>query len=122
GAVEEHSDLLAAVGLADPRQQRLVIDGTRPLPRDQDTVSGFHVDRPVDGALRILPGDRHLGRLPAQEPARPQRREEEEVGLVLEQLITPARKIITSPSRRHTGYKGVGSSSSHGPATGPTCA
>src|SRR4051794_13639643 len=93
GPIQQHRHLAATVLLADLPQDRVEVDRTGSATRHEDPVPGLDVDRPEDRTLRVIPLDRHLGRLPPEEPPRPQRRIQEQVGFVLEQLGAPGWQV-----------------------------
>src|SRR6516165_7210099 len=62
------------------------VGGADVRPHDEGPPSGLNIYGPEHDPLRVPPADWHLGRYPPLKPARPEHREEVQLGLVLEQL------------------------------------
>src|SRR5262249_61762245 len=92
-----------------------------PLPRQEPAVPGRQIDRAETPPARVGPGDRHLQGLPPPSPRGTQRRQEQQVGFILEQLDRTGRQtpdFVLDPSLfslapgRDRGRSGVASTRS----------
>lgn len=64
----------------------------------QQPMSSTEIERPEDHATRIASAERHVGWLASQGPARAQRREQQQVGLIFREQHSPRRQAANFPA------------------------
>src|SRR3954451_14819503 len=90
--VQEQRNVPATVMATDYLQERPEVLATLPRASQEQPMAGIDVDCTEDHTSCIEPGDRHLQPLPPQSPGATQRREQQQVRLILEELDPPGRQ------------------------------
>src|SRR5208337_2519166 len=96
--VQEQGDMPTPVMAVNDCQKSSEVLTTLPLTCQEQPMPGVDVDRAEDDSPGIEPRDWHLRRLAAQPPCGAQRREEQEVRFVLEQLDTTRWQLADFPA------------------------
>ncbi len=96
--VQEQGDMPTPVMAVNDCQKSSEVLTTLPLTCQEQPMPGVDVNRAEDDSPGIEPRDWHLRRLAAQPPCGAQRREEQEVRFVLEQLDTTRWQLADFPA------------------------
>ena len=107
--VQEQGDMPTPVMAMNDCQKSSEVLTTLPLTCQEQPMPGVDVDRAEDDSPGIEPRDWHLRRLAAQPPCGAQRREEQEVRFVLEQLDTTRWQLAdfyTGEAQKSTNFYG----------------